>query len=135
VAYSKSNSRHVISLDDEPNDGDAPPQGSAFEGDNVRSSAEIVQGGSGQDVMHGNGNPNTFEGFDGNDILSGGLGADDLRGGRGDDQLASNQLFGVPVADGAIDKLDGFEGNDYCRVPFVNVEADITISCENINQD
>jgi hypothetical protein len=41
----------------------------------------------------------------------------------------------VPVADGAIDKLDGFTGTDHCRVPFVNVEADITISCEIINQD
>ena len=40
----------------------------------------------------------------------------------------------MPVADGAIDKLDGFEGNDYCRVPFVNVEADITISCETMTR-
>ena len=85
--------------------------------------------------MIGNKDRNIFEGFDGDDTLIGDLGVDDLRGGAGNDTLASNQLFGVPVADGAIDKLDGFTGTDHCRVPFVNVEADITISCEIINQD
>ncbi len=135
VAYTYNNSRHVISLDNVANDGDANLTGGAFENDNVIDTAEIVQGGSGPDTMIGNEKPNIFEGFDGNDVLSGGKGADDLRGGRGNDQLASNEFFGVPVADGAIDKLDGFDGTDYCRVPFVSVEADITISCENINQD
>jgi Ca2+-binding RTX toxin-like protein len=135
VAYEQRTDRHVISLDGVDNDGHAPLQGPADEGDNVQPSTEIVQGSAGNDTMFGNENPNIFEGFGGNDVLEGGLGADDLRGGLGDDNLASNKFFGVPVADGAIDKLDGFVGTDYCRVPFVNVEADITISCENINQD
>lgn len=135
VAYTYNNSRHVISLDNVANDGDANLTGGAFEGDNVMDTAEIVQGGSGPDTMFGNDKPNVFEGFDGDDVLSGGKGADDLRGGRGNDRLASNELFGVPVADGSIDNLDGFEGTDYCRVPFVTVEADITVGCETIDQD
>jgi len=67
--------------------------------------------------MIGNKGRNIFEGFDGDDTLIGDLGVDDLRGGTGNDTLARNQLFGVPVADGAIDKLDGFTGTDRCRVP------------------
>ena len=136
VAYENRTSRHVISLDGVDNDGEAPGlTGPPTERDNVLPSVEIVPGSAGPDTMIGNDNPNTFEGFDGNDSLEGGKGADQLRGGRGNDNLASNRFFGVPVADGAIDTLDGFDGSDYCRVPFVNVEADITISCENINQD
>ncbi len=135
VAYENRTQRHVIRLDGLPNDGHAPLSGPPDEGDNVMPSAEIVQGSRGPDTMIGNNDPNIFEGFDGADVLIGMKGADDLRGGLGNDTLASNDLFGVPVADGAIDKLDGFDGTDSCRVPFVSVEADITISCEIINQD
>lgn len=128
------NVRHVISLDGQPNDGRAAGlTGPAIEGDNVLDSVETVQGSPGPDTMIGNDDPNTFEGFDGNDVLIGGRGADLLRGGTGNDTLASNDLFAVPVADGAIDTLDGFTGTDRCRIPFT--EADVTISCEVIDKD
>ena len=69
-------------------------------------------------------------------MLVGDAGADALDGGGGNDRLAGNRLFGVPVEDGAIDRLNGNSGDlDFCRIPFVIVEADSTISCEIINQD
>jgi hypothetical protein len=50
--------------------------------------------------------------------------------------MASNQLFGVPVADGSIDGLNGESGDaDSCRIPFTVVEDDATVSCELINED
>jgi len=64
------------------------------------------------------------------------MGADGLAGGLGDDSLYSNQFAGVPVEDGAIDTLDGSTAEvDFCRIPFAAVEADVTISCESIDQD
>ena len=71
----------------------------------------------------------------GNDNLIGGRGPDVVEGGQGDDRLAGNDLFGVPVADGSIDTLNGGDGTDDCRVPFFSVETDMLISCENVNQD
>ena len=71
----------------------------------------------------------------GNDNLIGGRGPDVVEGGQGDDQLAGNDLFGVTVADGSIDTLNGGDGTDYCRVPFFSVATDMLISCENVNQD
>jgi len=127
VAYEGRTARVVVALDTSRNDGESG------EGDLVDPSAEIIQGGRGPDTMIGDKNANIFEGFDGDDVLIGGLGADDLRGGMGNDRLASNDLFGVPVQDGSIDKLDGFEGTDYCRVPFV--EPDITVGCETVDKD
>jgi hypothetical protein len=60
-------------------------------------------------------------------VLIGQCGADDLDGRPGNDNLASNQLFGVPVQDGSIDVLDGSAGDfDRCRVPFTVVEDDAT---------
>ena len=104
--------RHVISLDDVANDGRRAAAGTGRRGrQRARPAPRSCRAAAGRTPCIGNENPNIFEGFDGNDILIGGLGADDLRGGRGNDQLASNQLFGVPVADGAIDKLDGFDGH------------------------
>ena len=126
VAYEGRTARVVVILDDQPNDGEAG------EGDKI-TNAEIIQGGRGPDTMIGDDKANIFEGFDGDDVLIGGRGADDLRGGTGNDRLASNDLFGVPVQDGSIDRLDGFDGTDYSRVPFV--EPDITVGCEIIDKD
>jgi len=126
VAYEGRTARVVVILDGLANDGEAG------EGDFI-SNAEDIQGGRGPDTMIGDDKANIFEGFDGDDVLIGGRGADDLRGGTGNDRLASNDLFGVPVQDGSIDRLDGFDGTDYCRVPFV--EPDITVGCEIIDKD
>lgn len=53
--------------------------------------------------------------------------------GGGGDRLASNDLFAVPAQDSSIDKLHGFDGTDYCRIPLV--EPDITVGCEIIDKD
>lgn len=118
VAYEGRTARVVVLLDDLDNDGEAG------EGDKI-TNAEIIQGGRGPDPLIGDDKANIFEGFDGDDVLIGGLGADD--------RLASNDLFGVPVQDGSIDKLDGFDGTDYCRIPFV--EPDVTVGCEIVDKD
>lgn len=123
VAYEGRTARVVVALDDLDIDGEAG------EGDKI-TNAEIIQGGRGPDHLIGDDKANSF---DGDDVLIGGLGADDLRGGTGNDRLASNDLFGVPVQDGSIDKLDGFDGTDYCRVPFV--EPDVTVGCEIVDKD
>ncbi len=126
VAYEGRTARVLVILDGLANDGEVG------EGDLI-SNAEDIQGGRGPDTMIGDDNANIFEGFEGDDVLIGGRGADDLRGGTGNDRLASNDLFGVPVQDGSIDKLDGFDGTDYCRIPFV--EPDITVGCEIVDKD
>ena len=92
------------------------------EGDFVMPTIETVVGNSGNDVLFGNSAANTPIGNGGNDALVGLGGKDTLEGGLGDDQLASNDLFGVPVQDGAIDHLDGGPvRHDYCRVPFMSM--------------
>ncbi|HEU5267703.1 MAG TPA: hypothetical protein VFU35_13430 [Jatrophihabitans sp.] len=129
--------RIVASLDGitVANDG-AQEIGGPSEGDTIAGSPDILVGGSGKNVLFGDSADNHLIGHEADDILIGGKGADFLEGFGGNDQLASNQMFGVPVADGRIDTLDGGDGTaDYCRVPFVAVEADITKGCEIINQD
>jgi len=127
--------RLVVTIDTIADDGARKLGETANEGDNVRTSNEVVEGNSGNDTFIGNELSNTLRGQLGKDNLIGGRGADVVEGSPGDDQLAGNGLFGVPVADGSIDTLNGGDGTDYCRVPFFSVETDILISCENVNQD
>jgi Ca2+-binding RTX toxin-like protein len=127
--------RLVISIDDKADDGLRVLGATANEGDDVRTSVEDVFAGHGNDVIFGSTGANLLSGNLGDDVIIGDKGKDKLDGGPGNDTLAGNQLFGVPVADGAIDTLNGNVGTDGCRVPFPVVEKDITISCENVNQD
>jgi len=127
--------RVVVTPDNVADDGARVLGQTVNEGDNVRSNIEDLVGNSGNDVLFGTDSANQLFGGLGNDVLIGLKGADKIDGGSGNDQLASNDLFGVPVKDGAIDTLNGGPDNDSCRVPFINVEADITISCESVNQD
>ena len=128
--------RLVITIDGVNDDGLRPLfAAQSEENDNVTASVEKVVGNAGDDTITGNDDPNTLDGNSGRDTLIGLKGADHLLGRAGDDTLASNRAFGVPVQDGAIDTLSGDTGFDTCRVPFVNVEADVTNSCEAINQD
>src|SRR5262249_49208151 len=46
-----------------------------------------LNGGAGNDILVGNAGNDTLNGGDGNDILIGGAGADTLKGGNGDDLL------------------------------------------------
>ncbi len=41
----------------------------------------------------------------------------------------------MPVADNAIDVLDGNSDTDRCRIPFEVVEDDATVSCELVDED
>jgi Ca2+-binding RTX toxin-like protein len=127
--------RLVISIDDKPDDGlRVLGTSSSQERDNVRLSVESVFAGHGNDVIFGSAAANLLHGNVGNDTISGGLGRDTIVGGPGNDTLASNQLFGVPVADGSIDTVDGSTGVDHCRVPFPTVEADL-VACETVDND
>ncbi|HEY5148632.1 MAG TPA: hypothetical protein VIJ23_02185, partial [Mycobacterium sp.] len=127
--------RLIVTIDNIADDGARKLGETVNEGDNVRKSNEIVEGNSGNDTFTGNDLPNTLRGQLGNDNLIGARGADLVDGGPDNDQVAGNDLFGVPVADRTIDTSNGGDGIDYCRVPFFTVEADILISCENVDQD
>jgi Ca2+-binding RTX toxin-like protein len=125
------NFRVVASLDANANDGNNI--GGISEGDKVAAHTPVLIGGHGQDILSGSDGNNHLIGNNGDDFLEGNKGADLLEGNNGNDTLASNSLFSVPVADGAIDTLNGGDNTDSCRVPFN--EADITISCEFIDAE
>jgi hypothetical protein len=69
--------------------------------------AETLLGGSGDDLLDGAGGDDRLEGGAGLDRLDGGAGADTLLGGDGDDRLVGDGLF-APAAD----LLDGGAGRD-----------------------
>ena len=75
------------------------------EGTDTLNGVEGVVGGTGNDVLRGNGKANTLYGLRGNDVLRGGARADLLFGGPNADQL-----FG----DGGNDRLNGGPGPDSC---------------------
>jgi len=68
--------------------------------------AEVIQGGSGNDTMKGNAARENFRGNAGNDQLLGGAGNDVLHGGPG-----SDSLFGEAGLD-ALTLVDGVSAND-----------------------
>lgn len=125
----------VVTIDNQPNDGSQPTGPGSTEGDNVLDTIEEVFGTHLRDILIGSNNDDRLEGNLGNDDLVGMRGADTINGGPGQDRLASNGFFGVPVADGSIDVLNGSSDTDTCRIPFTVVEDDATISCEVINED
>jgi predicted extracellular nuclease/Ca2+-binding RTX toxin-like protein len=73
-----------------------------FAGDTI-ANVENVFGGSGDDIITGNGQANELRGNGGNDELNGGDGDDLLDGGEGDDTL---------IGGAGVDKLYGGAGND-----------------------
>lgn len=86
--------------------------GSAGEGDNVRTDTENIEGGSGNDTLSGNGADNTLNGGPGNDTLNGSTGNDTLNGGTGNDTV--NGGAGDDSVNGGVgdDSLDGGDGDD-----------------------
>ena len=88
--------------------------------------ADTVTASVGADALYGKGGDDILTGGDGHNILVGGDGADTLRGGLGNDTLTgAENVFSVLVQlpggawtsgskldDGAIDRLEGGEGND-----------------------
>jgi Ca2+-binding RTX toxin-like protein len=81
VDYSLRSAPVSVSLDDQPNDGEAG------EGDNVHSDVDSIVGGAGNDHLVGDAGPNNIQGGPGNDTIDGGLGADNMAGGPGIDTV------------------------------------------------
>jgi Ca2+-binding RTX toxin-like protein len=95
--YSGRSAALHVTLDDAAGDGEGG------EGDNVRTTAENVIGGSGPDALTGSAAPNALSGGGGNDVLDGGLGRDRLSAGAGDDRANGG---------GDVDDIDGGDGDD-----------------------
>jgi Ca2+-binding RTX toxin-like protein len=72
-----------VSLDNQPNDGE-------FELDDIKSSVEVLLGGSGNDNLSGGTGNDELHGGPGNDALHGGAGNDTLVGGTGNDALSGD---------------------------------------------
>ena len=79
--YSSRTRALAISLDDAPDDGEAG------EGDDVRADVERVYGGSAADMLEGSAADNELRGNDGADTFRGGAGADTFTGNGGQDTV------------------------------------------------
>ncbi|MBG0560912.1 calcium-binding protein [Actinoplanes aureus] len=102
-------------------DGAKGDDGAAGEHDTVGADIEDIRGGSGDDILVGNGSANRLDGVLGNDRIFGGDGRDQLLGDSGNDYLSGEDPTGdVP------DVLDGSIGTDVCRV----FPADVATGCE-----
>jgi len=111
----------TVTLDNSSNDGGFTMSPFPLaEGDNVRSSVEIVRGGSGDDTLTGSPAGNRLYGGGGSDLLAGGLGADRLEGGAGTDAV-SYAGYGAPVA---VD-LDGEQADDGAAGEHDTIATDI----------
>lgn len=111
----------AVSLDDAANDG------SAGEGDNIRSDIEEVWGSEGNDSLLGSPGRNTLGGLGGDDVISGGEGADALHGHRGNDTIVA--------IDGFTDTIDGGKGADSAQVDLPGLQpqkADVVTNVETV---
>jgi Ca2+-binding RTX toxin-like protein len=75
--------------------------------------AERLDGGGGNDLIHGNAGDDTALGGDDNDSLHGEDGNDSLLGGNGDDRLYGGDGFDTLSGGNGNDELDGYTGDDY----------------------
>jgi Ca2+-binding RTX toxin-like protein len=94
--------------------------GQANEGDDVRPDVEILEGGSGADLITGNAGNNTLLGGAGDDTLIGGAGDDVLMGQAGSDLLmgeGGNDVF-FAVDGGTRDRINGGKGYDFAEWDF-----------------
>ena len=87
----------IIDLDDKADDG------ARGEADNVRTTIEVIIGGSGGDAITGNGAANHLYGEGGNDRLAGGGANDRIFGGPGRDAISGGK---------GADSMDGGDGAD-----------------------
>jgi Ca2+-binding RTX toxin-like protein len=105
----------------------------ADEHDDVKSDIENIKGGSGNDVLTGNAEPNIIDGNAGNDDISGGRGGncngdlDTLNGNDGDD------TFQMGAAANCKDNVDGGAGSDTANYELR--AAALTISLDGIAND
>lgn len=99
------NAPHTVTLDNTANDGLVVGDGGLREGDNVRSTNEIIIGSPGSDSMWAGASYAWFIGGAGNDFLIGGPTADRLDGGVGDDYIEGGA---------GDDLIVGGDGTDEC---------------------
>jgi hypothetical protein len=114
VVYEERRNGVRVTLDGLNNDGEAS------EGDRVQSDVEAATGGSGNDLLSGNDQPNGFTGNAGVDTLDGGPGtaSDVLIGGPGRDRMEGGDGVDNLIArDGEADRVD-------CGLGFDTVSAD-----------
>jgi hypothetical protein len=104
----------TVTLDNQANDGQPG------EGDNVGSDVENLIGGTGDDTLNGDGNPNDIDGGDGGDVINPGGGPDFVDGGTGNDRISAR--------DGAQDRILCGEGNDLAVVD----AFDTVVACEDV---
>jgi hypothetical protein len=114
VVYEERRNGVRVTLDGLNNDGETG------EGDRVESDVEAATGGSGDDLLAGNDQPNGFTGNAGADNLTGGPGtaADVLIGGPGRDRMEGGEgSDNLNARDGESDRVD-------CGANFDTVSAD-----------
>jgi Ca2+-binding RTX toxin-like protein len=111
-----------------------PFDGQKGEGDFVLSDIELIFGGSAGDTMVGNDRRNHFVGGTGDDILSGEGDDDSLSGGPGRDRLSggpgNDALHSFEKSPASDPKVDCGEDNDRATVD----SADTPINCETVNR-
>ena len=123
VNYTTRTANVVVVLDNAANDGQlvvlrsrtGAILGVVPEADNVLSTVEIVNTGSGNDTIVATANAavnNVFNGGAGNDRLDGGLGNDTLSGGDGDDILLGRDGQDLLFGGGGNDTLSGGKHDD-----------------------
>jgi Ca2+-binding RTX toxin-like protein len=103
VDYSARTNALTITLDVNPNDGEAS------EGDNIKDAevivggagADTITGGAGDDELHGGAGNDTLNGGAGNDTLVGDDGNDTLNGGVGDDTIDEGLVDAYPAGNAA----------------------------------
>ncbi|MFM7719120.1 MAG: calcium-binding protein [Actinomycetota bacterium] len=86
--------------------------GCSGEGDTIGTDVEQLQGGSGNDVLTGDGNENRLLGNPGDDVLNGGAGVDSLEGDAGNDTLNGGDDGDTLRGSVGTDTLNGGAGDD-----------------------
>lgn len=102
VDYSGRSADITATLDGVTPSGDL----TANEADILGSDVENLEGGSGDDVLTGNGSANELVGNAGDDTLSGLGGDDTIEGGAGDDDISCGAGFDVTVGRVGTDTVD-----------------------------
>jgi Ca2+-binding RTX toxin-like protein len=122
VSYADRTAPVRATIDGVGDDGDASDlEPTSRRRDSIGTDIENVIGGSGDDVLRGDEDPNELRGGAGNDLVNGGAGPDTLFGESGDDTLqgagGDDSLLGGVGNDGLDggaggDRLDGESGDD-----------------------
>jgi Ca2+-binding RTX toxin-like protein len=108
------------------------PMGQSGEND-VLTDIRNIRGGTGNDVLTGDGNDNTIWGGDGSDVIHGGGGNDALYGEGGDDHIYGEDGNDFLCGGAGSDTLVGGDGNDFLDAD--DGAKDALIDCGNGDAD